>query len=142
VKAVNKLGVLVGIVVIPYLALVFYLAVPGRWNLNALPLLARLGLLIYFLLSIAVLAIGIRRLKNKQAGVSRPAGMSTESSRAIYRVKRLLVLYLIGVPIGLVVVFVQRIVPIKFALLGVVVSLLVMGATWRSLSQIKGLGGK
>jgi hypothetical protein len=142
-KPVQKLGLLFAcVLVLPYFSLVVYLALPEPPNLGTLPALARWGLLAYLLASVAVLAIGVRKFKRSRINVTPSAEASAQGSPAIYPLKRLLIMYMISFPIGVIAVFAQKVVPVKFALLGLIVSLLIMGATWRSLSLIKRHSGR
>jgi len=136
-KPVQQLGVLFACVLVPYFSLVFYLALPGPPTVDALPTLARWGLLAYFMASIVVLAIGVRNFKRQRANVTSGVEAGAHDSRVSYRLKRLVAMYLVSFPVGVIAVFAQKVIPIRFAILGLIVSLLVMGATWRSLSLIK-----
>jgi hypothetical protein len=136
-KPIHKLGILFACVLVPYFSLVFYLALPGPPALGTRPPSARWGLLAYFLASIAALAIGVRNFKRQRANLTPRVKAGAQDPRVTYRLKRLVLMYLISFPVGLIAVFAQKVIPVKFALLGLLVSLLIMGATWRSLSVIK-----
>jgi len=67
----------------------------------------------------------------------KPAKEAARSSHAGRRVKKLLILYLVFFPFAVLEVFLQKELPVRFALLGLMVPLLVMIALWRWLRRLR-----
>jgi hypothetical protein len=138
VKPLTKLGVIFASVFTPYFAFVLWLALHPQ-KINTLPWI-RLAMPVCFLASILVLSMAIRRTqKARTSNTIPPNAANTQNQRRVRSLRRLLTIYLVGVPLCVVAAFSQKDVPAKFALLGLIVPLLIIGILWRSLSRLKRL---
>jgi Na+/H+ antiporter NhaD/arsenite permease-like protein len=137
-KPVQKLGLLFITVLVPYFALIFYVAAMG---INNMPTWSRWAFPVYFVVSIFALTVVISKLKKKpQQSVTLDAEPNQRDRKEslIHRpVKRLLRTYLIFFPLAVMGVFVQKEIPVKFALLALTVPALLIAILWRSLGRTK-----
>jgi hypothetical protein len=123
---------------LPYFAVVFYFALAGPGSVSRAPAWLLRVMLIYFLGGIALFGVGGRLFKaRKQEGAEEETVPSAVVARSIRSVRRLLVLYLILFPVGLAEVFIQRELPIRIAILALIVPVLIMVALWRWLRRMQ-----
>jgi hypothetical protein len=62
------------------------------------------------------------------------AAAQLQDATGLRNVKRLMVLYIALLPLGLAEALLQKQMPLKFALLALIVPVLVMGGLWRTLA--------
>jgi hypothetical protein len=117
---------------LPYFGFVFYFALtPG--SIGRAPGWVRWAMLFYFLGGIAASSFAGRLFKPKEA--PKPAEEAAQVTQAARRVKKLLILYLVFFPFAMLEVFLQKELPVRFAVLGLIVPILVMIALWRWLRR-------
>jgi hypothetical protein len=137
-KPAQKLAVLFITIVVPYIALVFYVGVVGLKNL---PDWTRWALPAYFAASIVGLSVGISKFRTKSLGDVAPQTQANpQNSRNMRPVKRLLIMYLVFFPLAVAGALLQKEIPIKFALLALAVPVLVMGSLWNSIRRARSAG--
>ena len=136
-KSSYKLAIILALVLIPYFVFIFYLGLGGVENFDSLPDWFRWGLATYLSAGFLALSVAIIRFRGMgsfgQESVSNKAAQ-VQASTGSSNVKRLLILYLVFFPIGVTEALLQRQIPVKLALLALVVPILVIGGLWRTLA--------
>ena len=129
-KPSHKLALIVLAVLVPYFLFILSMPVMGPKYLDSLPTWFRWGVAAYFVASFLVLSWAIIRFRaiGSIEKMSRPAAAAqSQDATGLRNVKRLLVLYIALLPLGLAEALLQTQMPVKFALLALIVPVLVMG---------------
>src|SRR5262249_8521166 len=139
-KPSHKLALFVVAVLVPYVGFVLCLAFRPAY-IDALPIWIRWGLGCYFVASFIGLTLAIVRFRKSTGSLTQGARSGserdTQASLRLRNVRRLLILYTILFPFGVAGVFLQRQVPIRFAVLALVVPIVIVGGLWRILSRAR-----
>jgi len=126
-----KLGVVFASVIISYFAVVFWLAYRGAQYVDSLPVFVRLAMLAYFVLSIVVLSLAVKRFRRPREASPTGKLMVSKEKRGKRSLKSLLFIYLVAVPLCVVFAISQKEVPVKIALAGLIVPVLMIGVLWK-----------
>jgi hypothetical protein len=141
-KSSVRLSAIFTIVLIPYFVFVLWLASRGPQWIDSLSRWPRLAMLAYFVGSILILSAAIKHSrKHKESAMPTGPGTISRNLRLHRSSKKLLIIYLVAVPVGVISALAQKDIPVRFALLGLTVPLLMIGVLWKVLSRSKADAG-
>jgi Na+/H+ antiporter NhaD/arsenite permease-like protein len=134
-KSLRRLGVLLPLVLVPYFALVLYLAFfeQGRF-----PGWARWVLPCCFAIVMIVLSFGFSISRKKSSRIDPQQMMQSLLPPRIERpAKRLLILYLVFFPLVVIGIFLERDLPIKDGLVALIAPILIMFGLWALIKRAR-----